>query len=370
MAIGQAASNDVGGIEPGGEDVMSYYGSDTPPSLLDNALRLSLIAGLLVACLWVLAPFLTLLLWAALLAVMIWPLHDWLRHRPGMTNARSATVIGLASVAVLSVPLVLLLSELAAVAERLLAIVQSGKALPPAPDWVSSLPLAGPKIVAWWDASRGNLGELLAQNGGALKAVAGRIAGGVAGFMVTMLALALAALFLAYGEEASSTARAICVRVTGEEQRGGRILSLITMTIRGVLQGVVGVAFVQAALIGAGFLFVGVPYSGLLILVLLVMGVAQLPALLLTIPVIVWAWSNLDSTSAGIFTGYTLLTGFSDQVLKPIMLGRGVDVPMPIILVGVLGGMLSGGLLGLFIGPVLLAVGYVLFVEWLEARHN
>lgn len=339
-------------------------------SLLDNALRLSLLAALVLACAWVVRPFLTILLWAALLAVMLWPLHLWLRQRPLLNNGGSAALIALATIGVTAVPLVLLLGEIADVARGVLDLARSKNGLPPAPDWMTSLPLVGDKIAASWEAARGDVGQLLAQNSTSVKMIAGRIAGGVGAFLATMLALGLAGLFLAFGEEAAVASRQICARVTGDAARGRRIVQLTTLTIRGVLKGVVGVAAIQAALIGAGFLLFGVPFPGVLILIAFIIGIAQLPALLVTIPVIAWAWGNMDSTSAGIFTAYSLAAGFSDQILKPMMLGRGSDVPMPVILIGVIGGMISGGLLGLFLGPVVLAVGYTLFTEWLGEEEG
>jgi predicted PurR-regulated permease PerM len=337
-----------------------------PPNILDHALRLVLAAALVAGCLWVIAPFATILLWAALLAVMLWPVHDWLRQLRFSGNARSATLIGIVTIALVAAPLVLLLGELGVLAQSLLAIASAGEGFPPAPQWIVNLPMVGPKIAASWDASRGDLGLLLADNKGSIKLLAGKIAGALGIFLEVMFSFGLAALFLAFGEPAAAAAQRFCARVTGDIQRGQRIVTLTTMTIRGVLQGVVGVAVVQAILIGVGLLLFNVPYSGALILVAFVIGLAQLPALLLTIPVIAWGWSHLDGTSAGVFTAFMVLAGFSDQVLKPIMLGRGIDVPMPVILVGVIGGMISGGLLGLFIGPVVLAIGYVLFVEWLN----
>jgi predicted PurR-regulated permease PerM len=339
------------------------------PGLIDHALRLALVAALAIACMIVVAPFVTVVLWAALLAVMLWPLHAWLRASRLMSNARSASLIGIVAVGLLAAPLVLLLNELAEFADRVFAMARTGTPLPPAPVWLASLPVIGAGIAESWEASRGHLGELLSENSAILKLAAMRLAGGLASFLTMMASLVLAAVFLAFGDKAAAAAVQIAVRVTGDSQRGSRIVALTTMTIRGVLQGVVGVAFIQALLIGAGLLFVGVPYAGVLIVVTFLIGVLQLPALILTIPVIAWGWSHLDSTSAGIFTVYCLLAGVSDQVLKPILLGRGIDAPMPVILIGVIGGMIGSGLLGLFVGPVVLAIGYVLFVDWLQERE-
>jgi predicted PurR-regulated permease PerM len=191
----------------------------------------------------------------------------------------------------------------------------------------------------------------------------GGIAGTLAGFIG---AVALAAVLLAYGEELHVRAEAIFARVTGDAARGQRLLQLSVATIRGVLQGVVGVALVQSVLLGLGFFAEGLPFAGLMTLLVLLLGILQVPAVLITLPAIAYAWSHLGSGTALAITIWLLIAGLSDNVLKPLMLGRGLEVPMPVILIGVIGGMIVDGLVGLFVGPVLLGVGYVLFNEWLK----
>jgi predicted PurR-regulated permease PerM len=154
-------------------------------------------------------------------------------------------------------------------------------------------------------------------------------------------------------------------RVTGSKARGSRLLTLIAATIRGVAQGVVGVAVIQALLLGVGFVAIGLPGAGLWTLVALLVGVVQLPVILLTLPVVIYVFMTEATQPAIIFLIWTIIAGLSDNVLKPLMLGRGLEAPMPVILIGVIGGMVVDGLLGLFVGPVLLAVGYVLLMEWL-----
>ena len=147
---------------------------------------------------------------------------------------------------------------------------------------------------------------------------------------------------------------------------GARLARLTAATIRGVALGVIGVAAIQALLLGIGFFAMGLPAAGLLTLVALLLGIIQVPATLLTLPVIGYVLATQPTTPAIIFSVWTLVAGLSDNILKPLMLGRGLEAPMPVILIGVIGGMLADGLLGLFVGPVLLAVGYVLLIEWLR----
>ena len=144
-------------------------------------------------------------------------------------------------------------------------------------------------------------------------------------------------------------------------------------TVRSVATGVVGVAFIQALLLGLGFIFAGVPGAGVLAFVVLVLGIVQLPPTLVAVPVIIYLWMGGDASTASniFFTIYLMLAGMSDNILKPMLLGRGVDVPMPIVLFGALGGMVSAGIIGLFIGAILLSVGYQLFMDWVaEASQN
>src|SRR4029077_4297060 len=160
-------------------------------------------------------------------------------------------------------------------------------------------------------------------------------------------------------------------RVAGPS-RGEALAKLSVATIRAVALGVVGIAAIQALLIGLALLFAGIPLAGVLAIITLVLGIAQVPALLITLPCIVYIWASGDySTGAAVaHTIILLLTGMADNVLKPLMLGRGVDVPMPVILLGALGGMASGGILGMFVGATLLALGYQIFMGWIATSPN
>jgi predicted PurR-regulated permease PerM len=149
--------------------------------------------------------------------------------------------------------------------------------------------------------------------------------------------------------------------------KGEHVAELCTATIRAVAQGVIGIAFIQMLLIGIGFALMGVPAAGLLAIVVLLLGIMQIPATLITVPVIAFVLTTKGVTGATIvFSIYVFVAGLVDNVLKPLMLGRGVDVPMPVILIGALGGMVTSGILGLFLGPVILAIGYELFWQWVD----
>ena len=150
--------------------------------------------------------------------------------------------------------------------------------------------------------------------------------------------------------------------------RGVRLQALITATIRSVATGVIGVAFIQALLLGVGFYMAGVPAAGVLSVIVLLIGIAQVPASIIALPVVAYIWWSGDASTAIniVWTIYLIAAGMADNLLKPLLLGRGVDAPMPVILIGAIGGMVSAGIVGLFLGAVLLAVGYKAFMLWVN----
>jgi predicted PurR-regulated permease PerM len=194
----------------------------------------------------------------------------------------------------------------------------------------------------------------------------------VAGIGLSILmfvaAFIIAGILMVFGEAGDRSTRAIFARLAGSD-RGDNLTDLSVATIRAVAQGVVGIAFIQAIAVGLCLLIARVPLAGVLAGVVLVLGIAQVPALLVTLPAIVYIWTVGDhgTVAAVIYTVLLFVAGMADNVLKPLMLGRGVDVPMPVILLGALGGMATAGILGLFVGAILLALGYELFMGWVAA---
>ena len=346
--------------------------SDHAPSrstMLDTALQIGLVALLVYACGRIILPFTGILLWSAILAVMLYPLHLRLAGRLG--NRWSALLIGLVGVAVMLVPMVIVVTSLGSSIYSLISGLQNhGLTLPPPPLWLADIPLVGEKLTETWALVATNLPAALAKYGQMLRGPAAWLvsfAGGLAtGELSFVLSFAIAAVLVAYGKGAAEFAQRLLERVTGSKARGAQLVTLTAATIRGVALGVVGVAVIQSLLLGVGFFAIGLPAAGLLTLAALLLGIVQVPVTLLTLPVVVYVFATEATTPAIIFLIWNVVAGLSDNVLKPLMLGRGLEVPMPVILIGVIGGMLADGLLGLFIGPVLLAVGYVLLIEWLR----
>jgi predicted PurR-regulated permease PerM len=179
----------------------------------------------------------------------------------------------------------------------------------------------------------------------------------------------IAGIIMAFGQAGSRGSGAIFERISGHA-RGSELARLSTATMRAVAQGVIGVALLQAIIVGVALLVAGVPWAGVLAVLVLVLGIAQVPALLVTVPAIVYIWaSGAYSTAAAIvYTVGLVLAGLADNVLKPLLLGRGVEAPMPVILLGALGGMGTAGILGMFVGATLLTLGYQIFMGWVAAN--
>ncbi|MET0655157.1 MAG: AI-2E family transporter [Pseudoxanthomonas sp.] len=339
--------------------------------LLDLLIRVGLITVLVVACYRVFHPFLDLMVWAVILAITLYPLQRKLNHRLGDREGLTAALIVLAVIALLMVPIYLLGMSLASSATHALALARSGDwHIPPPAESVAGWPLIGDRLYAVWQQAATDLTSLAQKFTPQIKdaslVLLGKLAGLGMGFLIFIGALMVAGIFMAYADAAHQSAVRIASRIFGAG-KGDKITRLCTGTVRAVAQGVVGIAFIQMLLIGIAFVLMGVPGAALLALAVLLLGIMQIPATLITLPVIVYVFAKQGvGAETIIFAVYTFVAGLVDNVLKPLLLGRGVEVPMPVVLIGALGGMVANGIIGLFIGPVVLAVGYVLFWEWIE----
>ncbi|MBY4729200.1 AI-2E family transporter [Cupriavidus pauculus] len=340
-------------------------------TLIDTYIRFGLIALLAVLCFQIFRPFMDLIVWSVILAITMYPLQRRLHGKVFSREGHTAALLVLMVIAVVLAPTYLLGMALIDSAEHAMAVAKSGEIrIPPPADSVAQWPLIGQRLHDFWlmastDAS-GLLQKLAPQIKTASVTILGTVGSVGVGLLMFVGALIIAGIFMAYGTNGTHAAVQIASRISGPE-RGPRIAALCTATIRAVAQGVIGIAFIQMLLIGIAFVIKGVPGAGLLSLAVLLLGIMQLPATLVTIPVIVYVFATEDIAAANIvFAIYIFLAGLADNVLKPLLLGRGVDVPMPVVLIGALGGMVAGGVIGLFIGPVVLAVGYQLFWQWVE----
>ncbi|MFV0435872.1 MAG: AI-2E family transporter [Desulfopila sp.] len=340
--------------------------------ILDVLIRAGLVLVMVMLCYTFFAPFLSMMLWALILAVTLFPLHQRLANRLGKRQGLASIVLIVVSVVLIVIPTTVLVSSLADTIHSLIGAVRDNSlTVPPPLPAVADWPVIGDRAYALWSQAHSDLPAVVASMQPKIGDLAKHLLSIVAGLggkvLLFLFSFIVAGIIMAFGAPGGRTTRLIFERVVGIE-RGAPFARLATGTIRAVAAGVIGIAAIQALLIGLILLVAGIPGAGLLALVVLIVGIAQLPMLLVSLPIIGYVWYVGDyGTGMAIFyTVLLIVAGTIDNVLKPLMLGRGVDAPMPIILLGALGGMASNGILGMFIGATLLALGYQIFTRWVK----
>jgi predicted PurR-regulated permease PerM len=344
--------------------------------LRDVLIRVGLVVALAVLCFRVFSPFLSLMTWALILAVTLYPLHQSVAAKIGGRQGLAATLLVLLGIVVVIVPTAALMNSLGDSVHRLIHDVQNNTLrVPPPRAGVAEWPLVGEQVHAFWTKAYDNLPTLVQSMqpkiGNLATAALGFVAGIGGGLLQFLASLAVAGIMMTFGEGGERAIRAIFGRIA-DGQRGAEFVELSTATIRAVAKGVLGVAFLQAIIVGICLLIAGIPWAGVLAVLVLVLGIAQVPALIITLPAIGYIWwsGNYGTGAAILYTILLVVSGMTDNILKPLMLGRGVDAPMPVILLGALGGMAAGGILGMFIGATLLALGYQILMGWVATNSE
>jgi predicted PurR-regulated permease PerM len=342
--------------------------------LLDVLIRAGLIVVLVLLCYQVFAPFLSLMVWSVILAVTLYPLQRALARKMGGRMGWTATLIALLGIALIVVPTAVLLNSTGDTVKRLIdGVQQNTLQVPPPRESVAAWPVVGEKVHDFWQRAYDDLPALVQslqpKLGDLARDALAMVASIGGGILMFIAALIVSGIMMAFGESGARACRSIFVRVFGDV-RGEEFTVLSVATVRAVAQGVIGIAFIQALAVGLCLLAAKVPLAGVLAGVVLVLGIAQIPALIVTLPAIAYLWmsGNYGNVAAIVFSVLLFIAGMADNVLKPLMLGRGVDAPMPVILIGALGGLATAGILGLFVGATLLALGYQIFMGWVAAH--
>ena len=331
-------------------------------------LGVAFVALLAAASLWILLPFLAAVIWAASIVIATWPVLLALQRRLGGRRGLAAVVMTLALVLVFVLPLAVGITVIATHLDTMSAWVDSAGSMvhggPPA--WLTRVPLLGERAGAVWDEmARGGLGPLKPYVGQAFGWIAAHV-GGVGGALVQiLLTVVIAAILYLHGEAAASGVRLFARRVAGD--RGDKAVVLAGQTIRGVALGVVLTAIAQSVLGGIGLAVTGVPFAAPLTIVMFVLCVAQLGPVLVLIPAIIWMYATGHVGAATVLLAFTIVATTMDNFIRPILIRKGADLPLLLIFAGVIGGLLSLGLVGIFIGPVVLAVTYRLLEEWVRS---
>lgn len=339
---------------------------------LEATIRIGLVLALLGWCFNIIRPFVGPVAWAMIIAVAVHPAYAALRNRIGGRSKSAAGLLGVAGVALLLVPAWMLGGTVFEGAQALVDSVREGRfAIPLLPESVAGWPIVGAPIAEFWGDASENLLATLKTFEPQLLAFGGWVLASAASSGVTVLlfvvSILIAAVLLANDAAGRSAALTIGERVTGG--RGEEFVNLAGSTVQSVAQGILGVALIQSLLAGAGFLLAGVPGAGLWALIVLLFCVIQIGPVLVFIPVLVWAWSTMGTNGAVVFTIWCVFVAILDNFLKPMLLGRGVKVPTVVIFLGAIGGFLSSGIIGLFVGSVVLVLGYTLFMAWLDIQQ-
>ena len=337
----------------------------------DDAIPIAIRLGLLVFLIYwsfvLLRPFIPILAWAVVLAVALNPAFDWLSVHLGHRPRLAAFIITIVVLAVFLGPATWLGIGLVDGLRNISDQLTSGDvAIPSPPDSVRDWPLIGvPLHDAWKNASENlaaafrELAPHLKPLAGPMLAIAGSAGTGTLKFLASVV---IAGFLLPPGPRIVASVRTMLTRIV--PQRSADFLALAGATIRTVAQGVIGVAVLQSLLAGMGMKIAGVPHAGVLAFVMLVLGIVQIGSAPILLPVIIWVWTVKDVGTAVLITIYLVLVGLADNALKPVLMGRGLSTPVLVIFMGVLGGTLAHGIVGLFIGPIILAVAWELLMAW------
>lgn len=331
-------------------------------------IRLAVLAVLLTWCFRILQPFILPTIWGIIIAVAIHPLYRWLSDALGSRPKLAAAAVSVGFFLLLLVPTVLLgrllVSNVATLAQK---VVDDTPDIPLPPASVQEWPLIGEPIARLWTLAATNLGEALRIVQPQIKALGGWLvevaAGAGLGLLMLSFAFVIAGILLATSARGDSLVRGVSRRLAGA--RGDEFASLAEVTIRSVARGVLGVAVIQAVLAGLGLMAAGVPGAGIWALLCLILATVQIGVAPILIPAVIWVFATGDTLTAVLFLVWSVFVVVLDNVLKPILLGRGVDVPMLVIFLGAIGGMLASGIIGLFVGAIVLTLGYKLFQAWL-----
>ena len=335
--------------------------------VIQLAVRIGLLAFLVYWTFVLVRPFIPILVWSVVLAVALYPSYEWLARHLGGRPKTAATLITLVSLSIVIGPVawlgIGLIDSLRHISEQLGA---GSLSIPSLPAGIKSWPLVGERIDQLWNDASTNLMATLRTLAPHLKPVAGIVLGLVGsasvGTLKFVVSVILAGFLFPSGPGLVAASREILFRLV--PQQSEKFVTLAGATIRTISQGVIGIAIVQSLFMGIGMKLVGVPSAGLLAFALLILGILQIGSLIVLAPVLIWIWTAKDFGIALAATIYLVACAIADNAARPILMGRGLATPMPVILIGLLGGTIAHGVVGLFVGPIILAVAWELMLAW------
>jgi predicted PurR-regulated permease PerM len=346
---------------------MSIDSQKTTSTVVDVLIRVGFLFILIAWCFQILTPFLGPVLWALLISVVLHPIYEGLAKKLGNRHKLSATLITLGMVAFIIIPSFLFFDSLAVgVREIGTQMTNNEFTVPPPTEKVKDWPLIGEKTYNAWKLSSDNLDQAMKQYETQIaslgRTILSSILGVGKGVLQFVLSVIIAGVLLTYSKKGGAFVKTFFRKLVGD--RGEEFATLSTNTIKNVAKGILGVAVIQTVLAGAGFAIAGIPYAGVWTMLVLVLAIVQLPPTIVFIPIIIYMYSVMPGWAATLWTIYFVAVGLSDNVLKPILLGKGATVPMLVVFLGAIGGFMAFGFIGLFVGAIVLSLGYKLFEAW------
>lgn len=346
---------------------------DPTSTWIEATIRLAVLGLLLYLAFTLISPFITIAIWAIVLSVALYPAYDWLVRHLGGRRGLAAALLTLISLLIIIGPATWLALGLVDSIGTLTGHLDfSTLALPPPPETIRAWPLVGEPVYQFWNLASTNLREALGKIAPQLKPVGSALIQIVAeagtGVIKFFIAIIVAGFLFSPAPSLVETIRSFSRKLTAG--RGEEFVGLAGATIRTVARGVIGISALQAFFAGIGFVVAGVPGASLLTSAVLILGIVQIGPSILIIPLIVWSWFTMDTTAALLFSAYMIPVNLMDNILRPLVMGRGLSTPMLVILIGVIGGVISYGITGLFLGPIVLAVIWELTVAWIKEREG
>ncbi len=342
-------------------------------SVIDVALRLALLFLLVGWCFQILSPFISPLVWGIIISISVSGIYGKLKKLLKGKSGLAATTYVLLFLTVLLLPTYFLMESMVG------GLLEFGNDLdagtfkvPPANIAVKDWPVIGEPLYGAWNMAATNLDAAMETYKPQMESFGRSLIESVVGIGSGILSFAfsiiISGVLLAYGKEGESFSRKLFIRALGKP--GEQIVHLSEVTVKNVTKGILGVAIIQSLLVGIGLLLSGVPYAGLWTLIVLILAIVQIPASLVTIPAIIYLFTAISPLGAILWTIYLFVAGASDNILKPILLGKGAPVPMLVIFLGSIGGFITSGFIGLFLGAIILSLGYKLLETWIDKESK
>jgi predicted PurR-regulated permease PerM len=341
--------------------------------VIHYALQLLALSLLLIWCFRIVEPFVTPLIWGSVLAIALYPIHSMLALKLKGRNAWSAVIITVLTLLLIIGPAVWLLMATVDEFKELGNAYRSGNLhIPPPSEDVKAWPLVGQQVYENWSQASKDITALMTQHRDEVKSVLLKLfdllKNTATGILIFTVSIIISGVMLAYAKSAGNFAHSLFTQLAGKA--GESMVESAEVTVRNVAKGVLGVAVIQSLLAGIGFVLAGIPLAGLWILVCLILAIVQIGILPVSIGTIIYIWGAADTGTATIFTIWMVLVGVSDNILKPILLGKGAPAPMLVVFLGAIGGFMVSGFIGLFTGAIILTLGYKLMISWLGSTDE